>query len=111
LDVNRIQVLVNGRATESLNFRRRDPNTKFRSGTVKFDETIEVALTEDAHLIVAALGEGLSLGPVMGPQHSLDVPCAVSNPIFVDVDGAGFTPNKDLLDIPLPAELGDLPQP
>ena len=94
-----------------INFRRRDANTRFRSGTVKFDETIELELTEDAHVIVATLGEGLSLGPVMGPEHGQDVPCAVSNPIFVDVDGDGFTPNRDLLDIPLPAGLDGLPQP
>jgi len=27
---------------------------------------------------------------------------AVANPIFIDVDGNGFEPNGDLLDLPIP---------
>jgi hypothetical protein len=33
----------------------------------------------------------------MGPDHADDPPVAVSNPIFVDVDGNGFQPNRDPL--------------
>ena len=33
----------------------------------------------------------------MGPEHADDRPVAVSNPIFVDVDGNGFKPNGDSL--------------
>ena len=103
LDVNRIQVLLNGRPAEKLNFRRREQQQKFRNSVTKFSETLELDLTEDTHVIVVAIGEGLALGPIMGPAHSADTPVAVSNPIFVDVDGNGFQPNGDLLDIPLPA--------
>jgi hypothetical protein len=39
----------------------------------------------------------------MGPEHGEDMPVAVSNPIFVDVNGNGFEPNGDLLDFPLPS--------
>ena len=35
--------------------------------------------------------------PVSGPDHAADLPVAVSNPIFVDVDGHGFKPNGDLM--------------
>jgi hypothetical protein len=34
-----------------------------------------------------------------------DVPMAVSNPIYVDVDGGGFKPNGDTLGAPLPTAL------
>jgi hypothetical protein len=34
------------------------------------------------------------------------MPIAVSNPIFVDVDGGGFQPNGDDLGVPLPIEDG-----
>jgi hypothetical protein len=61
----------------------------------------------DSHVIVVAVGENSNLGPVMGPQHGSDVPIAVSNPIFVDVDGGGFQPNKDTLGVPLPAKLAN----
>ena len=53
-------------------------------------------------IIVATIGEGLTLGRVMGPQWGAQPPCAVANPIFVDVDGDGFQPNGDQLDLPLP---------
>ena len=56
----------------------------------------------DAHVIVATIGEGLQLGRVMGPDHGKLPPVAVSNPIFVDIDGQGFKPNGDLLDVPFP---------
>ena len=59
-------------------------------------------MAADTHIIVATIGEGLTLGPVMGPNHGGKLPpVAVANPIFVDVDGQGFTPNRDLLDVPL----------
>jgi hypothetical protein len=40
----------------------------------------------------------------MGPEHENDKPTAVSNPIFVEVDGGGFRPNKDTLGAPLPVK-------
>ena len=57
-----------------------------------------------ADLLVAAIGENSGLGHVMGPEHEKDKPTAVSNPIFVDVDGNGFTANKDMLGAPLPVK-------
>ena len=40
------------------------------------------------------------MGPSWGTQH----PTALNNPVFVDIDGDGFTANKDTLDIPLPVK-------
>jgi hypothetical protein len=37
------------------------------------------------------------------------MPTAVSNPIFCDVDGAGFKSNGDMLGRPLPVEPGHQP--
>ena len=62
---------------------------------MKFDQEIPLALKADTHVIVAAIGEQSKLGPVMGPDHAADLPVAVSNPIFVDVDGGGFKPNGE----------------
>ena len=64
---------------------------------MKFEQEIPLRLEGDTHVIVAAIGERSKLGPVMGPEHAADVPVAVSNPIFVDVDGGGFKPNGDTL--------------
>jgi hypothetical protein len=41
----------------------------------------------------------------MGPDHADDRPVAVSNPIFVDVDGGGFKGNGDTLGT-LPVKAG-----
>ncbi len=104
LDVNRVQVFLNGQPTKDLNFTRRTTPDKFGNEVVKFEGTIPLQLKTDTHVIVAAAGEGLKLGPVMGPQWGNQMPVVVSNPIFVDVDGGGFKPNGDLLGVPLPVK-------
>ena len=102
LDVNRVQVFLNGRPSKELNFTRRETPTRFTNDTVRFEASVPVKLAADTHLIVATIGEGLTLGPVMGPNYAGKLPpVAVSNPIFVDVDGKGFVSNRDLLDVPL----------
>ena len=106
-DIDRVQVFVNGRADPRLNFTRREQTTLFGRGVVRFTHTIPVRLEKDAHLIVAAIGEDSTLGVVAGPEHAVDKPVAVANPIFVDVGGDGFTPSGDLLGLPIPHQ----PQP
>jgi hypothetical protein len=100
-DVDRVQVFLNGRPADQLNFRRRTSPERFSGATVKFEQEIPLRLERDTHVIVAAIGERSRLGAVMGPEHADDRPVAVSNPIFVDVDGGGFKPNGD--------PLGELP--
>ncbi|MFG0333091.1 MAG: CehA/McbA family metallohydrolase [Maioricimonas sp. JB049] len=106
LDINLVSVLVNGRPAEGLQFRRASHSEKFGDGVVKFDQSLTVPLEEDAHIVVITGGEGLQLGPVVGPARSQTPPAALSNPIYVDVDGGGFTPNKDTLGHPLPVKGG-----
>jgi len=101
-DIDRVQVFVNGRAAPDLNFTLRDHAALFARGNVRFAHTIPVRLERDAHVIVAAIGEGSRLGLVAGPEHAADQPVAVTNPIFVDLRGDGFTPSGDLLGLPIP---------
>jgi hypothetical protein len=96
-DVDRVQVFLNGRPSEKLNFTRQSNSARFSEATVKFEQEIPLSLERDTHVIVVAIGEQSKLGPVMGPEHSDDRPVAVSNPIFVDIDGGGFRPNGDTL--------------
>ena len=96
-DIDRVQVFLNGRAANSLNFTRQSAPEQFSDATVKFDQELILTLAYDTHVIVAAIGEQSKLGPVMGPAHGKDLPVAVSNPIFVDVDGGGFKANNDTL--------------
>lgn len=105
LDIDRVQVLVNGRQRPDLNFTRKTHPDWFGDGVVKFERTIPVSLTEDAHLIVVAIGEqhDLSIGYGTSRQARMR-PCAYHNPIFVDVDGGGFTPSGDTLGFDLPVK-------
>ncbi len=51
---------------------------------------------------MATIGEGMTMEKVMGTRYGRRPPIAVSNPIFVDVDGDGFAPNSDELGLALP---------
>ncbi len=105
LDIDRVQVLVNGRQRPELNFTRQAQPEMFGAGVVKFERTLDVPLSEDAHLIVVAVGEksDLSIGYGSSGQAKMR-PFAYNNPIFVDVDGGGFLPNGDTLGWPLPVK-------
>jgi hypothetical protein len=103
-DINRVQVFLNGRPEKHANFTRRENPDRFGKEAVRFNTTIPLKVTEDTHIIVAAIGEGLTLGTIMGPSWGKQPPTAVSNPIFVDVDGGGFKPNGDRLGVELPLE-------
>jgi len=104
IEIDRIQVLVNGRPSESLNYTRATHPAWFGNGVVKFEHTLSVELQEDAHLIVVAYGSDSDLRTGYGSSdQSPNRPCAYNNPIFVDINGDGFTPNGDTLGFPLPS--------
>ncbi|MGI8979444.1 MAG: CehA/McbA family metallohydrolase [Pirellulaceae bacterium] len=102
LDINRVQVFLNGRPEPKLNFTRRTTPDRFKNDVVKFEASLPLELKSDTHVIVATIQEEGRVGRVMGTEWGNLPPTAVSNPIFVDVDGGGFKANGDLLDIPLP---------
>lgn len=105
IDIDRVQVLVNGRQRADLNFTRQSHPEFFQNGVVKFDREINVPLSQDSHLIVVAIGENSDLSVGYGTSGQAKVkPCAYNNPIFVDVDGGGFTPNGDTLGWSLPVK-------
>src|SRR5262249_31088770 len=107
LDIDRVQVLVNGRPEPKLNFTRKTHPQLFGTQSVKVDHPIELALKGDAHIIVVAIGEEHEVGQdIMGAFWGRQKPTAISNPIFIDVDGGGFKPNGDTLGAPLPVKGG-----
>lgn len=102
-DIDRVQILVNGRQDPELNFTKESHPDWFKDGTVRFDQTIELSFEEDTHIIVVGLGENSTLEKGFGtsPQRSIQ-PCVYNNPVFIDVDGDGFQANGDTLGYPLP---------
>jgi hypothetical protein len=102
-EIDRVVVLVNGRPHATHDYHRSKHSDRFRSGVVKFDEKLELSLTADAHVIVVTTGEK-PLGKVAGPDWGHQLPTALSNPIYLDVDSDGFRPNKDTLGQPLPVK-------
>ena len=103
LDIDRVQVIVNGRQPKELNFTRQSHPDWFGSGPVKFDREIPVTLKEDANLIVFAINSAGDLKTWFGtsPQHELK-PQAWHNPFYVDVNGDGFKANGDTLGFDIP---------
>jgi hypothetical protein len=104
-DIDRVQVFRNGRAVPEWNFTRADNPDLFHDEVVRFEHQIDLHLEADAHLIVCAIGENTHMGvelPLVLPRRAEVRPVAVTNPIFVDTDGDGFTPNGDDLGTPLP---------
>jgi hypothetical protein len=105
IDIDRVQVLVNGSPDPKLNFTRKSHPEHFGDGVVKFNRTIHVPLTHDAHLVVVAVGENFDLSKGYGTSTQRTIrPCAYHNPIFIDTDNNGFTPNGDTLGWPLPVK-------
>lgn len=105
-DIDRVFVLANGKILAEHDYSREKHPDAFGKQVTKFDRTLTVNLAEDAHLIVVAAGEKSLVGPVAGPEYGKQPPTAMSNPIYVDVSGDGFTPNKDTLGYPLPVKEG-----
>jgi hypothetical protein len=102
IDVDRVQVMVSGRQPEELNFTRKDQPRMFKTGVVRFEETVRVTLQRDEHLIVVATGENSDLAKGFGrSRYGRMPPVAFTNPIYVDVDGDGFEANGDTLGHPL----------
>ena len=103
VDIDRVQVLVNGKQVPEYNFTRKSHPKFFSEGVVKFDQNFTVDLKGDAHLIVVAMGENHDLKSGYGTSANSHLqPCAYINPIWIDVDGNGFQPNMDTLGWPLP---------
>ena len=102
IDIDRIQVLVNGRALEKLNFTRSSHKEWFTNGVVKFDRIIPIPLSEDAHIIVVAYGSESDLSWDMEAVAKQAFAHVLTTTRFCGYRWHGFTPNGDTLGFPYP---------
>lgn len=102
VEIDRIQVLVNGRQDKNLNFTRQSNPELFNQFPLQFKHTFALILEKDANVIVVATGERKATPQKLNNPSAEKPPIAISNPFFVDVDWNGFVPNKDTLGEPLP---------
>ena len=86
LDVNRVEVFIDGQMQPELSRTRTDHPDQFGQGVVKFQKSLPIQVESDAFIIVAAIGERLQLGRVMGDKEGKRAPVVVSNPIFIEVE-------------------------
>ncbi len=102
MDIDRVQVMVSGRQPEQYNFTKAKHPEMFKSGVIRFDQTVSVKVQRDEHLIVVATGENSDISKAWGLSSVGQMhPVAFTNPIYVDVDRSGFQANGDTLGYPL----------
>src|SRR5690606_7640892 len=103
--IDRIQILLNGRQIPDLSFTRESHPELFSEGSMQFRHHFSFKLKEDTHIIAVASGTffkaDLDAVEVIS-RNKQTQPTAVSNPVFVDVDGGGFQANMDKLGRSLP---------
>ena len=103
IEIDRVQVLINGRQDKNLNFTVASHPNLFTSDALQFKHTFSLALDKDANVIVVATGKkGSTDTRLTNKENNLPAPIAVANPFFIDVNGDGFVANKDTLGEPLP---------
>jgi len=97
--LHRVQVLNNGQRSPALQFTPETHPALFGPPPLAFQADLPLTLREDAHLVVVASGPGASwLDPAVEDPRSQQTHVAVSNPIWVDVGGDGYSPRSPLLD-------------
>lgn len=107
-DVDTVRVLFNGRPVPSLTHTRSTHPQAFHNGALKFQADIPLEMGVDTRVMVLASGTGPNLHGIPDPEAGTsrrEVPVwprrrvphvqhvALSNPIYVDVDGNGFKPH------------------
>ncbi len=110
LSVDTVFILLNGKARKDLIFTTETHPDLFveqGTGSLKtqtFKMHLDLKIDQDTHIVAVTGNTKTTLGPVMGPQWGKAPPAALTNPIYVDIDGDGFTPNKETLGRPLPVK-------
>lgn len=83
LDVNRVEVFVDGKMVPELSRTRSTTPDAFGDDVTKFNQRLPIDLKPGSFIVVAAIGEKLKLGRVMGQSYGNRPPVVVSNPIYI----------------------------
>ncbi|MDP6359417.1 MAG: hypothetical protein QF473_30130, partial [Planctomycetota bacterium] len=98
IQVDALQVLINGKMSAAHSLTRKVNPEAFSLETLQLRQQIEITLKQDSHIIVVASGTGRNLNRRDATIPVMKAHVALTNPIYVDVDGKGFAPQSPLLD-------------
>lgn len=105
IDIDRVQVIFNGHHVKALERRRGEAAQGKQAGgfvttpgPVRFQERFALTLDADTHVVVIASGEGANLRPDAAESPKTMRYIAMTNPVYVDIDGDGFKPHSPTLD-------------
>ena len=100
ITIERVEVWINGEpnglAFEVADRAKPDPHGLGKAGS--FTKTVPLKLAKDSFVMVVAAGSGPNLRARSGAEDDRLRHVAVSNPVWVDVDGNGYQPHSPLDD-------------
>jgi len=102
VQINRVQLLVNGSQDINLNFTPTSHPKLFIKSSLQFKHSFSLTLEKDAHIIVVAKGNKVPVNYNFTNDEKTKSFMAISNPFFIDIDSNGFISNKDTLGKSLP---------
>lgn len=100
--IDKVQLIINGKQDSRYKYTNESHPDLFRNEPMQFKHDFLLDIKQDAHVIIVASGyKAFSWADSSGNRKAVD-PFVVSNPFFLDLEGDGFTANKDKLSDSLP---------
>ena len=98
IELERVRVLLNSKPSKKLDWSRTTHADRFFEDGDQFDASHSLKLQRDTYIIVYATGSGPNLRARKDENDAQAPHIAVTNPIYVDVDGNGFEPRSPIDD-------------
>jgi hypothetical protein len=97
LQIERVQILINGASRPGMRFSRAYSPQRFQDGVLAVDQKVYVELEQDAHVLVVVDGSSPNLRADWR-KHPRRRHTAAANPFFVDVGDDGYRPHSPFED-------------
>lgn len=98
--INTVNIILNGKIDSRYTYTKEKNSNLFDNNGFKNDFLLN--LDNDAIILVMAYHDKDNVGKLTGKSNQM--PIALSNPFFINVDGGGFKANGDMLGLDLPVK-------